>query len=184
MKKLFCLLIVTSLFVSCSESSSENVNTKKEIIENGDPLSGIFTSYDAKAETLFRNMNLFAKADFSYVKELLGEDFTLQTAGDTATVASGGAEAITYWNKIHSIYEDITFSEGRLQTFELNNGEVWSAYFGELYAVGKFSKENYAIPLNVWIQWENDKIIRQVDMLDSKFISAEIAASEASNNNK
>ena len=79
MKKLFCLLIVTSLFVSCSESSSENVNTKKEIIENGDPLSGIFTSYDAKAETLLKNMNLFAKADFSYVKQLLGEDFTLQT---------------------------------------------------------------------------------------------------------
>ena len=184
MKKLFCLLIVTSLFVSCSESSSENVNTKKEIIENGDPLSGIFTSYDAKAETLLKNMNLFAKADFSYVKQLLGEDFTLQTAGDTATVASGGAEAITYWNNIHNIYEDITFSEGRLQTFELNNGEVWSAYFGELYAVGKFSKENYAIPLHVWIQWENDKIIRQVDMLDSKFIAAEITASEASNNNE
>ena len=184
MKKLFCLLIVTSLFVSCSESSSENVNTKKEIIENGDPLSGIFTSRDAKAETLFRNMNLFAKADFSYLKDLLGEDFTLHTAGDTAAVASGEVEAITYWKNIHSIYEDITFSEGRLQTFELNNGEVWTAYFGELYAVGKFSKENYAIPLHVWIQWENDKIIRQVDMLDSKFIAAEITASEASNNNE
>lgn len=180
MKKLFCLLIVTSLFVSCSESASENVNTKKEIIENGDPLSGIFHSHDAKTETLFRNMNLFAKADFSYAKELLGEDFILQTAGDTTAVASGGAEAIIYWNNIHSIYEDIAFSEGRLQTFELNNGEVWSAYFGELHAVGKFSKENYAIPLHVWIQSENDKIIRQVDMLDSKFITAEIAAREAS----
>jgi hypothetical protein len=58
----------------------------------------------------------------------------------------------------------------------LNNGEVWSAYFGELYAVGKFSKENYAIPINHWIQWENDKIIQQVDMLDSKFITAELVA--------
>ena len=58
----------------------------------------------------------------------------------------------------------------------MNNGEVWSAYFGELYAIGKFSKENYAIPINVWIQWENDKIIQQVDMLDSKFITAELVA--------
>ena len=51
-----------------------------------------------------------------------------------------------------------------------------SAYIGELYAVGKFSKENYAIPINHWIQWENDKIIQQVDMLDSKFITAELVA--------
>ena len=123
-------------------------------------------------------MNLFAKADFSYVTELVTEDFTLQTAGDTAVAATGPEEAVAYWNNIHGIYDDITFSEGRLQTFTLNNGEVWSAYFGELYAVGKFSKENYAIPLNVWIQWENDKIVRQVDMLDSKFITAEIKASE------
>ena len=53
---------------------------------------------------------------------------------------------------------------------------MWSAYFGELYAVGKFSKENCAIPTNHWIQWENDKIIQQVDMLDSKFITAELVA--------
>ena len=38
------------------------------------------------------------------------------------------------------------------------------------------TKENYAIPVNVWIQWENDKIIQQVDMLDSKFITAELVA--------
>lgn len=180
MKKLLCLFILTTVFVSCSESATENVNVKKENVENTEPLSGVFTSRDNKAMTLRKNMNLFAKADFSYVKTMITEDFTLQTAGDTAVVATGEEEAIAYWSNIHGIYEDITFSEGRLQTFKLNNGEVWSAYFGELYAVGKFSKENYAIPLNVWIQWENDKIVRQVDMLDSKFITAELKASEAS----
>ena len=30
--------------------------------------------------------------------------------------------------------------------------------------------------INVWIQWENDKIIQQVDMIDSKFITAELVA--------
>ena len=175
MKKLISLTFIATIVISCAESPKENTSTK-----DSDPLSGVFTSHDSKAETLFRNMNLFAKADFSYVSELVTEDFTLQTAGDTAVVAKGGEEAIAYWNNIHEIYENIRFSEGRLQTFELNNGEVWSAYFGELYAIGKFSKENYAIPLHVWIQWENDKIIRQVDMLDSKFISAEIEVSEAS----
>ena len=178
MKKILSLIIVSSIVLSCSEPVTENTKAENIKTENVNPLSGIFTSRDAKAEILQKNMNLFANADFSYVSEIITENFTLSTAGDTAVVAHGKEEAIAYWNNIHGIYEDIRFSDGRLQTFELNNGEVWSAYFGELYAVGKFSKENYAIPLNVWIQWENDKIVRQVDMLDSKFFTAEIEASE------
>lgn len=180
MKKILSLIMVSTIVLSCSESVIKNTKVDTNKTENVDPLSGTFTSRDAKAQILLKNMNLFANADFSYVSEIITENFTLSTAGDTAVFARGKQEAIAYWNNIHSIYEDISFSEGRLQTFELNNGEVWSAYFGELYAVGKFSKENYAIPLNVWIQWKNDKIVRQVDMLDSKFINAEIEASEKS----
>ena len=166
-----CDFFIVAIVASCAECPKTNPETKSK-----EPLSGTFTSRDAKAKILLKNMNLFAKADFSYVSEIVTDDFTLRTAGDTAVAAHGRDEAIAYWNNIHGIYEDISFSEGRLQTFTLNNGEVWSAYFGELYAVGKFSKNNYAIPLNVWIQWDKDKIKRQVDMLDSKFITAEIEA--------
>lgn len=171
MKKIVIIFFISALIFSCAQAPKESAPP-----ESKDPLSGVFTSRDSKAQTLFSNMNLFANADFSYVNKLLTEDFTLRTSGDTGIAATGREDVIKYWNGIHGIYEDISFSKGRLQTFELNNGEVWSAYFGDLYAKGKFSKENYAIPINVWIQWENDKIIHQVDMLDSKFITAEIAA--------
>jgi hypothetical protein len=169
MKNILYLLCTSVLIFSCNQTSKESSNK-----ETKDPYSGVFTSRDTKAQTLQRNMNFFANADFSYVNELLTEDFTLNTAGDTAVVATGRESAIEFWNGIHTIYENISFSEGRLQTFELNNGEIWSSYFGELYAKGKFSKEDYAIPINVWIQWENDKIIHQIDMIDSKFITAEL----------
>jgi hypothetical protein len=171
MKKIVIIFFISALIFSCAQAPKESAPP-----ESKDPLSGVFTSRDIKAQTLFSNMNLFANADFSYVNKLLTEDFTLRTSGDTGIAATGREDVIKYWNGIHGIYEDISFSKGRLQTFELNNGEVWSAYFGDLYAKGKFSKENYAIPINVWIQWENDKIIHQVDMLDSKFITAEIEA--------
>jgi hypothetical protein len=171
MKKIVIIFFISALIFSCAQAPKESAPP-----ESKDPLSGVFTSRDSKAQTLFSNMTLFANADFSYVNKLLTEDFTLRTSGDTGIAATGREDVIKYWNGIHGIYEDISFSKGRLQTFELNNGEVWSAYFGDLYAKGKFSKENYAIPINVWIQWENDKIIHQVDMLDSKFITAEIAA--------
>ena len=177
MKKIVIIFFISALIFSCAQAPKESAPP-----ESKDPLSGVFTSRDSKAQTLFSNMNLFANADFSYVNKLLTEDFTLRTSGDTGIAATGREDVIKYWNGIHGIYEDISFSKGRLQTFELNNGEVWSAYFGDLYAKGKFSKENYAIPINVWIQWENDKIIHQVDMLDSKFITAEIEAGNFESN--
>ena len=58
------------MILSCVQSPKENTTLKSD-----NPLSGVFTSRDSKAETLFRNMNLFAKADFSYVDELLAKDF-------------------------------------------------------------------------------------------------------------
>jgi len=60
-----------------------SITKRKYYFKNGNPLSGVFTSRDSKAEILFRNMTLFAKADFSYVDELLAKDFILRTSGDT-----------------------------------------------------------------------------------------------------
>ena len=172
MKKITVFIAFLLLVTSCANQST----SRDESANN--PLSGNFSSHDEKSEILWRNMNLFAEADFSYVEELLPESFTLKSAGDVNVVANGPSEAIEYWNGLHSIFENITFdSEGRLMTFNLNNGEVWSAYFGTCYADGKFSKNKIAFPLHVWIQWDGDKIIHQVDMLDSKFITDELNAS-------
>ena len=66
MKKILTIIAVSFLFVSCNNNV---VNTKKE------PLSGTFSSHDEKAEILWRNMNSFAKADFSYAEELLTKFF-------------------------------------------------------------------------------------------------------------
>jgi len=100
MKKILFLLFTTGLIFSCNQASKENSNK-----ETTDPYSGVITSRDAKAQTLLRNMNLFANADFSYVDEFLTEDFTLKTAGDTAVAATGKESAIEYWNGIHTIYD-------------------------------------------------------------------------------
>ena len=78
MKKLVSIAFISIMMVSCVQSPKENTTLK-----SGNPLSGVFTSRDSKAEILFKNMTLFAKADFSYVDELLAKDFILRTSGDT-----------------------------------------------------------------------------------------------------
>ena len=78
MKKLVSIAFISIMMVSCVQSPKENTTLK-----SGNPLSGVFTSRDSKAEILFKNMTLFTKADFSYVDELLAKDFILRTSGDT-----------------------------------------------------------------------------------------------------
>ena len=68
MKKKLTIIMVSFLFVFCNNNNNV-ANTEKE------PLSGTFSSHDEKAEILWRNMNSFAKADFSYAEELLTKFF-------------------------------------------------------------------------------------------------------------
>ena len=109
--------------------------------------------------------------------KIVTDDFTLSTARRySCCLPMAGTKPLPIGIIFMGFMKTLAFLKVGFKPFTLNNGEVWSAYFGELYAVGKFSKNNYAIPLNVWIQWDKDKIKRQVDMLDSKFITAEIEA--------
>ena len=62
MKKIVIIFFISALIFSCAQAPKESAPP-----ESKDPLSGVFTSRDSKAQTLFSNMNLFANADFSYV---------------------------------------------------------------------------------------------------------------------
>jgi hypothetical protein len=173
MKKLLvCLLVSASLF-ACKESA----DSTKSADQN--PLAGTFTERDEKAQKLFSNMNLFAKGDFSYVSGAVTPNFTLKNAGDTAVAARGVDGAIAYWKNLHVLFKDISFSEGRVHTFNLNNGEVYTAYFGDWTVTGKFTNKTFTAPIQVWVKWEGDKVVSQMDMLDSKKILEEAAAAPA-----
>jgi hypothetical protein len=173
MNKLFLCILLSAALLSCKQSADA---TKSD---DQNPLAGTFSERDAKAQKLLSNMNLFAKGDFSYASESITPNFTLKNAGDTAVAARGVDQAIAYWKNLHVLFKDISFSEGRVHTFNLNNGEVYSAYFGEWTATGKFTNKTFTAPIQVWAKWEGDQILSQMDMLDSKRILEEAAASTA-----
>ncbi len=173
MKKLIVCLLVSASFLSCKEAT----DAKKTASQ--DPLSGTFTERDEKAKKMYNNLTLFAKGDLSYVNESLSPNFTLRNALDTAVVSRGHEQAITYWKNLHTLFKDISFSEGRVHSFYLNNGEVYTAYFGQLTTTGKFTNNTFTVPLQIWIKWEGDKMASQTDMVDSKRILDEAAAAAA-----
>lgn len=173
MKKILLTILVSATLLSCKEA----VDSSKSADQN--PLSGTFTERDDKAKTMYNNITLFAKADFSFVKETLSADFKLKNAGDTAVAASGHEGVIAYWQQLHTLFKDMSFSEGRVQTFYLNNGEVYTGYFGELTATGKYTNKTFIGPVQFMSKWEGDKMISQMDMVDTKKIFDEIAAAPA-----
>ena len=173
MKKILLTLLVTASLFSCKEAA----DSSKSADQN--PLSGTFTERDEKAKTMYNNLTLFAKADFSYVKETLSPDFKLKNAGDTAVAARGHEGVIAYWQQLHTLFKDISFSEGRVHTFYLNNGEVYTAYFGELTATGKHTNKTFTSPVQIWDSWVGDKMTSQMDMVDTKKIFDEAAAAPA-----
>jgi hypothetical protein len=173
MKKLFLFLLVSASLFSCKEAA----DSSKSVDQN--PLSGTFTERDEKAQRLWTNLNLFIKNDFSYVKDYLAPNYEFRTASDTAVVVRGPEEAIANWKKVHILFKDMSFSEGRIHTFKLNNGEVHTGYFGQLTATGKFTNKTATVPMQIWIKWEGDKVVSQLDMFDSKLIMEEAAAAAA-----
>lgn len=179
MKKLFILsFAVLTVFASCNQTgttadaSQQNLPTAAE-----DSLAGTFTSKDAKSIKLLSIIRLFSKQDTSYLTDY-APNFTLSLHSDTAVVARGPEGFAAYHRNLHSLFTDIYFSDGNKFTYNLNNGENWTAYFGQCTATGKNTNAKYVMPVNVWVRWDGDKIIQQVDIVDSKFANAEMAAAK------
>ncbi len=173
MKKLIVCLLVSASFLSCKEAT----DAKKTASQ--DPLSGTFTERDEKGKKMFENLVRFTKEDFSYANDYLSPNFQFKTAADTAVVFKGIDQAVAYWKQVHVLFKDLSFSEGRVHTFYLNNGEVRSAYFGQITATGKFTNITATRPMQIWVKWEGDKVVSQMDMIDSKLILEEAAAAAA-----
>lgn len=171
MKTFLLCLFVSASIIACTSKTETKTETKNE-----DPLSGTFASRDEKAKILMNDIALFSKADYSFVDKYISPDFVLRTAADTSVIVRGKEQVIAYWSQMHTLLNDISFTEGRVQTFTLNNGEIYTLYAGTLLATGKFTNKSIATPVNVWVEWKGDKMVSQMDMYEDKFIMDEIAA--------
>ena len=179
MKKLFILSFAAiTVFAACNQSatttdaSQQSVPTAAE-----DSLAGTFTSKDAKSAKLLSTIKLFSKQDTSYLVDY-APNFTLKLMSDTAVIARGPEGFAAYHKNLHNLFTDINFADGNTFTYVINNGEVWSAYFGQCTATGKNTNTKYVMPVNVWVRWDGDKIVFQSDVVDSRFANAEMAAAK------
>jgi hypothetical protein len=179
MKKLFILSFAAiTVFAACNQSatttdaSQQSVPTAAE-----DSLAGTFTSKDAKSAKLLSTIKLFSKEDTSYLVNY-APNFTLKLMSDTAVIARGPEGFAAYHKNLHNLFTDINFADGNTFTYVINNGEVWSAYFGQCTATGKNTNTKYVMPVNVWVRWDGDKIVFQSDVVDSRFANAEMAAAK------
>jgi hypothetical protein len=179
MKKLFILSFAAiTVFAACNQpASTTNASQQNLPTAAEDSLAGTFTSKDAKSARLLSIIKLFSKQDSSYLVDY-APNFTLKLMSDTAVIARGPEGFAAYHKNLHNLFTDINFADGSTFTYVINNGEVWSAYFGQCTATGKNTNTKYVMPVNVWVRWDGDKIVFQSDVVDSKFSNAEMAAAK------
>jgi hypothetical protein len=72
----------------------------------------------------------------------------------------------------------MTTNKGDIKTFTRSDGKMASGYWGIWSGKGKFTNQEYKIPLHMVVYWEGDKITHLYRIFDPSALNAEIAASQ------
>jgi hypothetical protein len=62
---------------------------------------------------------------------------------------------------------------------KFNNGEIWTNFYGVMMAKGNFTGKDILVPIHRTMLWQNDKVVKDVHVYDTKLIMEELAARAA-----
>jgi len=183
MKKLFLSIIVLATMFACTAPEK-----KADAATSEDTDSGTWVSMDDKSAKVKQVLDAAGKLDTTLLQEVFVDtlvmldgrvgnvdslDKIIASPGGRATLIQG--EAL-----LHSLYDNIamTTKKGDIKTFTRSDGKVASGYWGIWSGKGKFTNQEYKIPLHMVMYWEGDKITHLYRIFDPTALNAEIAASQ------
>ncbi len=183
MKKLFLSMIVLATMFACTAPEK-----KADAATSGDPDSGTYVSTDDRVAKIKQVLESAGKADTVLIKSVFADTVKVLDGRvgnvdslDQIKDSPGGlAEFIQGELLLHTLYDNIamTTRKGDIKTFTSSDGKVASGYWGIWSGRGKFTKQEYKIPLHMVMFWEGDKVVAIYRMFDPSALNAEIAASQ------
>ena len=184
MKKLFLSMIVLATMFACNapEKKAETVATS----EDGE--SGTYVSADEKVARVKKVLDAAGKLDTTLLHEVFvdtliildGRVGNVDSLDKIKPTPGGLATFIKGEELLHSLYDNIAMTTrvGDIKTFTRSDGKVASGYWGVWSGKGKFTNQEYKIPLHMVVYWEGDKITHLYRIFDPSALNAEIAASQ------
>ncbi len=167
MKKILVLLLI-SLF-ACEEPH------------------GIISTSDEKSDIIRNVYKNVSEEKISYLKKVFSDDLVFV---DPKRNSLNKTEFIESTENIFDLFENITFEETvsdglgtEIETNVFSNGVIWTNVWNTFTATGKYTGQKISFPFHISYQWEDDKIVKEVQYYDPSSFDNEINAKAAINKN-
>jgi len=176
MKKFMMMVAVATALFSCGQKQTDSA---KESDTSTDSLGGTFTGLDEKSDVIRRQIDAYNAQDTTYAGEGYADNVKIYYPSDTAVDLSDKKSFVADFKAQYNYWKSPRFDRARVITLKLNNGETWTNVWGVMIAKGSYTGHDILVPLHRAIQWEGDKVVRDIHLYDTKQILEEIAAKAA-----
>jgi hypothetical protein len=174
MKNNFIILLASILFVSCNSISGES--------------TGIITTSDQKTLMVKSHMEAYMNKDSSVAEKLFAENLELydqfsNNQKDNKTVVNpGGRQGLIEGDKFaHILFSDVKVTTDKIQTYNLNDGRIYTAFWSMWSGKGNFTGKETTLPFYVISLWEGNQIAKIWRYMDPTAFNKEVAAYEGIN---
>jgi hypothetical protein len=165
---------VTTVLFSCGQKQ-ETANST-----SADSLGGTFTSTDEKSQIIQDQIKAVIANDTTYQWDALAEDIEVYYPSDTIPDIKGKKAYLADFSSNKTFWSNPHFTFLRIGTLKMNNGETWTNLWGTWHATGRFTGKEYTVNVHQALKWENDKLTKEINFYDTKFVLDEMAAKAAS----
>lgn len=174
MKKLVMMIALATAMFGCGQKT-ETVQADATT----DALGGTMTSLDDKTKVIEAQLKAYAAQDTTYTGDGYADNIQLYFPSDTIVDIKDKKAFLANFKDQYKHWKDVKFDRTRVMTLKLNNGEVWTNVWCVMLAKGNYTGKDILIPVHRAMLWQDDKIVRDIHLYDTKVVEEEIAARAA-----
>jgi hypothetical protein len=175
MKKLLMMVAVATAMFACGQKT-EVVKTDDASV---DALGGTMTSLDDKTKAIEDQLKAYSEQDTTWTGDAFADNIQIYYPSDTLVDIKDKKAFLADFKGQYKNWKEVKFDRLRVMTLKLNNGEVWTNIWCVMLAKGNFTAKDIMIPLHRAMLWQNDKVVRDIHLYDTKLIMEELAARAA-----
>jgi hypothetical protein len=175
MKKLLMMIALATAMFDCNPKTE----TSKSGDATSDALGGTMSSLDEKSKAIEAQLKAYADQDTTWSGDAFADNIQVYYPSDTLVDIQDKKAFLADFKGQYKNWTNVKFDRLRVITLKLNNGEVWTNVWGVMLAKGSFTGKDILIPLHRAMLWQNDKVVRDIHLYDTKLIMEELAARAA-----
>lgn len=170
------MVVVAAAMFACGQQKTEVANAEQA---SADSLGGTMTGMDDKSKVIEAQMKAYAAQDTTYSGDGYADNVQVFFPSDTVADLKDKKTFVADFKNQFKHWKDVKFYSPRVITLKLNNGEVWTNIWCVMLAKGAFTGKDILIPIHRAMLWQNDQIVRDIHLYDTKVVMDEIAARAA-----